>query len=97
MFELPAGNVGAAFGYAMRDRMDATDTGNLKKLGIDWQNSSGKSAPLLVPTRDVSKTQAVFAEFEIPIMENLSMQIAARYEDFSDLGLDTTTPKVALR
>ncbi len=97
LFDLPTGTVGAAFGYAMRDRMDATDTGRLKKLGIDWQNSSGKSAPLLVPTRDVSKTQAVFAELEIPLMANLSMQVAARYEDFSDLGLDTTTPKVALR
>jgi outer membrane receptor protein involved in Fe transport len=77
--------------------MDASDTGRLKKLGIDWQNSSGKTAPLLVPTRDVSKTQAIFAEFEIPILESLSMQVAARYEDFTDLGLDTTTPKIALR
>jgi iron complex outermembrane receptor protein len=97
LFDLPAGSVGAAFGYAMRDRMDATDTGRLKKLGIDWQNSSGKTAPLLVPTRDVSKTQAIFAEFEIPILESLSMQVAARYEDFTDLGIDTTTPKIALR
>ncbi len=97
LFELPMGTVSAAFGVAMRDRQDATDTGRLKKLGIDWQNSSGKTAPLLVPTRDNSKTQAVFAEFEIPILENLSMQIAARYEDFTDLGLNTTTPKVALR
>lgn len=97
LFDLRAGSVGAAFGYAMRDRMDATDTGRLKKLGIDWQNSSGKTAPLLVPTKDVSKTQAIFAEFEIPILESLSMQVAARYEDFTDLGIDTTTPKIALR
>lgn len=97
LFELPAGTVGAAFGFAMRDRLDESDVGPLKKLGIDWQNSSGKSAPLLVATSDESKTTAVFAEFEIPILDSLSMQLAARYEDFSDLGLDTTTPKVALR
>jgi hypothetical protein len=41
LFDLRAGSVGAAFGYAMRDRMDATDTGRLKKLGID----TGRTPP----------------------------------------------------
>lgn len=97
LFELPAGTVGAAFGLSMRDRMDAVDTPPLRAAGIDWQNSAGKTAPLGVRTRDDSLTRAVFAEFEIPILENLSMQLAARYEDFTDLGLDATTPKVAMR
>lgn len=97
LFELPAGTVGAAFGFAMRDRADATDDSKLRKAGIDWQSSAGKTAPLGETTRDDSLTRAVFAELEVPILENLSMQLAARYEDFTDLGLDATTPKVALR
>jgi len=97
LFELPAGTVGAAFGFAMRDRMDTTDAPPLRKAGIDWQNSAGKTAPLGERERDDSLTRAVFAEFEVPILENLSMQLAARYEDFTDLGLDATTPKIAFR
>lgn len=97
LFELPAGTVGAAFGVAMRDRMDVADASPLQKAGIDWQNSAGKTAPLGERIRDDSETRAIFAEFEIPILDNLSMQLAARYEDFTDLGLDTTTPKVAFR
>ncbi len=97
LFDLPAGTVGAAFGFAMRDRSDVSDDSPLQKAGIDWQNSAGKSAPLGLRQRDDSKVNAIFAEFEIPILENLSMQIAGRYEDFTDLGLDTTTPKVAVR
>ncbi|GJM14075.1 MAG: TonB-dependent receptor [Pseudohongiella sp.] len=97
LFDVPAGTVGAAFGFAMRDRSDVSDDSPLQKAGIDWQNSAGKTAPLGARQRDDSKVNALFAEFEIPILENLSMQIAARYEDFTDLGLDTTTPKVAVR
>ncbi|MBT3531693.1 MAG: TonB-dependent receptor [Gammaproteobacteria bacterium] len=97
LFEVPAGTVGAAFGFAMRDRMDVSDDSPLQKAGIDWQNAAGGTAPLGLRSRDDSETRAVFAEFEVPLLENLSMQVAARYEDFKDLGLDTTTPKVAFR
>ena len=97
LFELPAGTVGAAFGASMRDVMTVSDDSKLQKLGIDWQSSAGKTAPLGARERDDSKTTALFAELEVPVLENLSMQIAARYEDFSDLGLSTTTPKVAIR
>jgi len=97
LFELPAGTVGAAFGIAMRDRMDVSDDSPLQKAGIDWQNSAGRTAPLGMRSRDDSNTNAVFAEFEIPILDNLTMQLAGRYEDFTDLGLSTTTPKVAVR
>ena len=97
LFEFPTGTVSAAFGFAMRDRMDVSDDSPLQKAGIDWSNSAGKTAPLGERTRDDSLTRAVFAEFQIPLLENLSMQVAARYEDFVDLDLDTTTPKVALR
>jgi outer membrane receptor protein involved in Fe transport len=97
LFELPAGPVGAAFGVALRDRTDGTDDAPLRKAGIDWQSSAGKSAPLGIRERDDSMTQAVFAELEVPILDSLSMQIAARYEEFTDLDLDNTSPKVAFR
>lgn len=97
LFELPSGTVGAAFGISMRDRMDVQDDSPLQRAGADFSNSAGISAPLGNRQRDDSLTRSIFGELEIPILENLSMQLAARYEDFTDLGLDTTTPKVALR
>ncbi len=97
LFEMPAGTLGAAFGIAMRDRSDVADASPLSKVGMDFSNSAGIAAPLGVRTEDNSMTQAVFAELQVPLLENLSMQLAARYEDFTDLGLETTTPKVAMR
>jgi len=38
---------------------------------------------------------SLFAEFSIPVLENLDFQAALRYEDFSDVG-NTTVPKLAL-
>ncbi|MCG8416207.1 MAG: TonB-dependent receptor, partial [Pseudomonadales bacterium] len=86
-----------AFGVAIRDRIDIADDSPLSKAGLDFSSSAGVTAPLGERTRDGSTVRAVFAEFEIPILENLSAQVAARYEEFSDLNLETTTPKVALR
>ena len=39
---------------------------------------------------------SLFAEVNLPLAEDLEMQLAARYEDYSDFG-NTTNPKVALR
>lgn len=97
LFDIPTGTVGSAFGIAVRDRRDISDASPLAKAGMDFSSSAGIGAPLGVRTTDDSLVRAVFAEFEIPILENLSMQLAGRYEDFVDLNLDTTTPKVALR
>jgi hypothetical protein len=44
-------------------------------------------------SRDVN---AVFAEFNVPIVRGLDAQLAVRYDDYSDFGA-TTNPKVALR
>jgi outer membrane receptor protein involved in Fe transport len=37
----------------------------------------------------------VFTEFSLPVLQNLDVQLAGRYEDFSDLG-DATVGKIAL-
>lgn len=39
---------------------------------------------------------AAYVEFSIPLAENLELQLAGRYDDYSDFGT-TTNPKVALR
>jgi iron complex outermembrane recepter protein len=44
-----------------------------------------------------NQVRSVFTEFSIPILDNLEMQIAARHEEFKDLDLKATSPKVAVR
>ncbi|CAM3023475.1 TonB-dependent receptor [Pseudoalteromonas distincta] len=39
---------------------------------------------------------AAYIEFSIPLADNLELQLAGRYDDYSDFGT-TTNPKVALR
>jgi len=103
IFELPAGNVGAVVGLEWRreafiddrdPRLDgtirATDlNGDTFPFVSDVANSS--------PSSDSSGSRTVnsaSAEFQIPVLQTLDMQVAARYEDFSDVG-STTVGKVA--
>lgn len=91
--ELPAGQVQMAFGAHIRD-IHIVD--NPLKLDATGNNFNRPAVPVL-PTIGDSLVRAAFLEVEVPILESLSMQAAARYEKFEDLNLHTTTPKVALR
>ena len=46
--------------------------------------------------RAIAIIWAAFAEFNIPIVKNLELNAAVRYDDYSDFG-NTTNPKVSLR
>ena len=77
-------------------------------LGIDrrYESMSDKPDSLteqgLIAARGATSSEgdristSLFAEVNIPLAEDLEMQLAARYEDYSDFG-NTTNPKVALR
>lgn len=85
VFDLPAGGVGVAFGGESRreELRDNPDTASYV--------GSGGGSPF-AGSRDV---YSVFAEVVVPVLDNLELQFAARFEDYSDFG-DTTKPKVAL-
>ena len=40
--------------------------------------------------------EGVFGELNVPLLENLSLDAQARYDNYSDVG-DTVNPKVSLR
>lgn len=103
IFELPAGPVGFVAGIEWREesfkddrdpRLDGTiqfidDDGDTYPFVSDVVNSS--PTPDNQGSRNVS---SLFAEFQIPVLENLDVQLAARYENFSDVG-NTTVGKAA--
>ena len=111
LFELPAGEVGFAFGTEWRYesfsdvRSEVLNTSQpFKDLVKGTKNPNASVVLGSSPTPDSSGSRNVFsayAELAVPLLEGLpaverlDMQIAARYEKFSDVG-SVFKPKVAL-
>lgn len=89
LFDMAAGPVGLAFGYEYRDE-------NYKDIFDDLQangNITGSAGNSAFGERD---SWAVFGEAVFPLLDTLELNLAARYDDYSDFG-DSFSPKVALR
>ena len=59
----------------------------------DIPGYGGSTPDVPKQTRDV---WAVYAEVNIPIVKNLEVDVAVRYDDYQDVG-NTTNPKVSVR
>ncbi|MBW8190913.1 TonB-dependent receptor [Neiella marina] len=88
-FDLPAGTVGWYFGAEYID-YDYTSTVDAESAAGEIIGSSGNGSG---GSRDVT---AFFGEAAVPVLENLELSIALRYDDYSDFG-DNVAPKVAAR
>ena len=104
LFEMPAGPVGALAGAEYREESFVDDRDPRLDGTIvftDWQGDTYPYVSDVVnssPTPDSAGSRDVlslFGELAVPLLPNLDMQLALRYEDFSDVGT-TTVPKVAL-
>jgi len=92
------GPVQLAIGVAARKFTASNHWKWLHQTGNDVSSSVGSPGrPLPTDTLDEQYVRSAFLELEIPILENLSAQVAARYEKFEEINLPTATPKVALR
>jgi len=87
VMDMPNGELLVAFGMEYREETisDNPDDQFLRGevFGTEATQASG--------SRD---NTAIFAEVAIPILDTLEVQLAARYEDYSDFGT-TTDPKVS--
>ncbi len=103
VFKLPGGDAGVLVGLDYRresfkddrdDRLDGTI------VFTDWEGDTYPYVSDVVnssPTPDNSgsrKVTSLFTELQLPLLENLDVQVAVRYEDFSDVE-STTVGKVA--
>ncbi len=89
VFDMSAGPVMMAAGleYREEDVDDVPDDQFQRGLIFGTENVAASAS------RDIT---SAFIEFSIPLLTNLELQVAGRYDDYSDFG-DTTNPKVALR
>ncbi len=104
VFVLPAGPVGVFAGFEFRqesfdDDRDPRLDGTI--AFTDFQNDTFPFVSDVVnssPTPDNDGDRDVaslFGELQVPILEGLDMQLALRFEDFSDVG-STTVGKLAV-
>jgi outer membrane receptor protein involved in Fe transport len=95
IFELPAGTVRMAAGFQWRDVEERDFAGPLSAIGHNYNVSVISTFD--ADTRFFSEAKAVFVEFEVPVLETVDLQLAARHEEFTTFGLAATTPKIAVR
>ena len=104
IFEMPAGPVGFLAGVEWREESFSDERDPRLNGTIEFVDNAGNGFPIVSDVMNSSPTLdskgdrdvlSVFTELQIPLLESLDMQLAVRYEDFSDIG-DTTVGKVAL-
>lgn len=89
LFELPAGDIAHYFGMEYFEQKYNSQYDAQSEVGLIG-GSAGNSAG---GDRDVT---AVFYEAVIPVIDSLEVNIAARYDHYSDFGGETS-PKIAVR
>ena len=102
LFDFSAGSVAMAFGLQYREEGRET-TVNPKSIGAVnsfGQLSGQESVAGLSENRNFDAERdimAAFVEFQVPLHEDVEMQLAARYEDYGDDIGSTFDPKLGLR
>ena len=89
VFDMPAGPVRMAIGAEYREESVSDIPDDQFQRGLIF----GTEAVSAEADRDIT---SFFVEFSVPLLENLEVQLAGRYDDYSDFG-DTTNPKVGVR
>ncbi|MDP2284725.1 MAG: TonB-dependent receptor [Pseudohongiella sp.] len=88
-FDLPGGNVGAAVGYQRRDDSYMNTPSETAIRGATWIGSPIRESV----TSGSRVVDSLFAEFALPVLDNLEIEAAVRVEDFST-GQRSTDPKI---
>ncbi|SHM86238.1 iron complex outermembrane recepter protein [Duganella sacchari] len=89
LFALPAGDVGFAFGGQWRREEMDSNTSTAVLSGTELRPAIN----IIKGKRDVS---AAFAEFNVPVRKDLSLNVAGRADHYDDFG-SAFSPKASLR
>ncbi|MFK8021043.1 MAG: TonB-dependent receptor plug domain-containing protein [Pseudomonadales bacterium] len=100
LFEMSAGAVGFAAGVQYRDESYSVSRNEIYTQTVDPVTGAAIPVDLIFlgggfPLDESRSSYAAFAEMQIPVTENLEMNLAVRYEDLeTDSSVD---PKLSLR
>ncbi|MBT8444472.1 MAG: TonB-dependent receptor, partial [Gammaproteobacteria bacterium] len=104
VFDAPGGPVGVLLGAEYRDEKFSDDRDPRLDGTIVFTDFQGDTYPFVSdvvnssPTPDSSGSRnvlSVFSELQIPVLDTVDVQLALRFEDFSDVG-STTVGKFAV-
>lgn len=104
LFQLPAGPIGLLAGIEYREEEFEDDRDPRLDGTIRFVDNDGNTYPFISDVVNSSPTAdsfgerdvlSLFGELQLPLLDNLDVQLAVRYEDFSDVG-DTTVGKLAV-
>jgi iron complex outermembrane receptor protein len=89
LFDIAAGTVRVAAGLEYREESVEDIPDDQFQRGLIF----GTEAIAASGSRDIT---SAYVEFAVPVLQNLELSLAGRYDDYSDFG-DTTNPKLAMR
>jgi len=89
LFQLPAGELGAAFGVEKRWVNGFSQPDSLQLLGVSTAGAS-------LATAGGYDVQEAYAEFAIPLLDTLEASLATRFSKYNTFG-NTTNSKLGLR
>ncbi|MFZ9967299.1 MAG: TonB-dependent receptor domain-containing protein [Steroidobacteraceae bacterium] len=104
LWSLPGGNTAMVVGLETRRESFKDDRDPRLDGTIQFTTRNGETYPFISdvmnssPTPDSSgsrRTNSLYAELSLPVLPTLDIQLAARYEDFSDINDSATVGKVA--
>jgi iron complex outermembrane receptor protein len=93
VMELPAGDLMFSSGVEYREdqlSMEVDQAQRTATFDVSW---GGSSTPVISPVREITE---LYLELAIPVFDNLEVEAAVRYSDYSDIGESTTNPKFGL-
>ncbi|MEL6663788.1 MAG: TonB-dependent receptor [Pseudomonadota bacterium] len=96
----PGGNVGWAAGVQLRQEGREVDPVDLDDLTVNPGPEGNGPFSFLAgttPFDDDRDIYAIFAEFQIPLYDNVDVQAAVRYEDYGGAIGSTLDPKLAAK
>ncbi|MEM9571037.1 MAG: TonB-dependent receptor [Pseudomonadota bacterium] len=100
LFEAPGGSVSWAAGFQMRKETFETDPNDVADLAVTPGASGNGPFSFLAGTNATDEEQtiyAVFSELQIPMSDDIDVQVALRYEDYGGSVGSTVDPKIAAR
>jgi iron complex outermembrane receptor protein len=93
VMELPAGDLMFSTGMEYREdqlTMEVDQAQRTATFDVSWGESK---TPVISPVREITE---FYLELAIPVFDNLEVEAAIRYSDYSDINKSTTNPKLGL-
>ncbi|SFB96301.1 TonB-dependent receptor plug domain-containing protein [Pseudoalteromonas denitrificans] len=93
LLELPAGDLMFAMGTEYREdqlTQEVDISQRTESFDVSWAEAS---TPVISPVREIKE---FYIETKIPLLDNLELEAAVRYSEYSDIDENTTNPKFGI-